>query len=141
MLDFHNCGGILLVLLLESHKNAFALGWYQAFYNFLGDVLGRVVEQLLELQVGKLFDDLFFARNLRRIDCFKLLDLVLFFKLVLNQSSTAVEHLVQAVLKARCHVLPLHLTTGLRITFWLVGIIPDIVCYEALDAPYSSLRQ
>ena len=80
----------MLILLIESHENAFAFGRYQTLYNFLGDVLRTIVQQLFQLQIRELLDNLLFPLNLRGVHSLELLDFILFFKLVLDKAPSPV---------------------------------------------------
>ena len=71
-------------MLLQGDEDALALGWYQAFNNFLGNIFRRVVQKLLELQVAKLVDHVFLSVDLSWIHAFKLVDLAFLLKLVLE---------------------------------------------------------
>ena len=130
----------LLVMLVESHENAFAFGRYQTLYNFLGYVLCAIVEQLFQLQVSELLYHLFFPLDLWWVHCLELLDFILFFKLVLNQAAPSMKHLVEAVLESRCHRLPWKLTAGLWVSIRLICVVPYIVRDKSFDATHRALR-
>jgi hypothetical protein len=90
------------VLLLKRHENTFASFRYQASYNFLGYILGGVVEQLLKLKARELVDHVFLAADRGWVLSFKLIQLLFLLKHILYQSASTVSHFAEPV--AESHV-------------------------------------
>lgn len=79
--------------LFKHDKYTLSFLWNQAGYDFLGDIFGWIIEQLLQLKAWKSTNDLSFSANRIRIRVLELVQSAFFLKHVLDQAASSISHL------------------------------------------------
>ena len=106
-------------------QNAATLACNQAHNYFLGNVFSSIPEEFLKLYSAEFFSDLCLGFNYQRVLLFELLEIVLFFEHVLNETTSTINHLVKAIYEALSKRL---LHARLRVD--LIRLVPYVVSYE-----------
>jgi len=93
------------------------------------------------LQVAELADDFLLPLNLAWIYSFKLLNLILFFELILDKTTPSVQHFTQSVVQPLGHLqFSLPRQRGC-LGIGLVGIVPDVMRDEPLHVADGAFRK
>ena len=93
------------------------------------------------MQVAELADDFLLPLNLAWIYSFKLLNLILFFELILDKTTPPVQHFTQSVVQPLGHLqFSLPRQRGC-LGIGLVGIVPDVMRDEPLHVADGAFRE
>ena len=123
-----DCGQVRL----QSDEDAFTMTWDQTCDDFLSHVLGRIVEQLLQLVAGELVDDLVFAPDRLWVLSVKEMHFLLFLVVIFDQATSAVNHFVEAVRKPFADLGLLAPACAL-VQILRVRLLPDVVRDKLLE--------
>lgn len=117
---------MISLALLQLAQNSIVFSANKAQNNFLSDIFSTIIEKLFQLLHREFSSDLLFRDNGHRIVSFELIKIFLLFVHVLDESSTTLSHLLQAIFKATAYSRFIRL--GVHI-----GLVPDVMSDELLE--------
>ena len=96
----HPVDRFLIVCLGRTFKqceHSFSLPRDQTLHDFLGNIFGRVVEQVFQLQACELANDILLFADHQRVLSLKLVKSLFFFEHVFNKSPSSVGHFSKSI--------------------------------------------